>query len=174
MRTFSYALLFIFSNGVYAQQVSIKEHLIEEWQLAKTLTNEYLIAMPADKYNFRPHDSIRSFSQQMLHLAQVNNAMVSNGTGAQRVFPRGRNLEQAQSAQSKDSVIYYVNASLDYAITAIRAMDDAQLIQKVKDRNAEETRFGWLLKALIHLAHHRGQTAIYIREAGVKPPAYIE
>jgi hypothetical protein len=52
-----------------------------------------LDAMPANKYDFHAVDSIRSFAEQMLHLAQGNVGLISNGTSAQRIFT-GQNLEK--------------------------------------------------------------------------------
>ncbi len=153
---------------------ALKAQLVKEWEMAKVMTNEYLNAMPADKYSFKAQDSIRSFAQQMLHLAQVTNAMISNGTGADRIFSPLRRLEKSPSAQVKDSVFYYVNASYDFAISAIKKLDASKLEEKVKDRALELTRFAWLLKAFDHQTHHRGQTTVYIRLVGIKPPAWLE
>ena len=172
-------LLLLFSFGQIANAQSnmsetVRSQLVKDWKLTKVLTNEYLNTMPTDKYSFKAHDSIRSFSQQMLHVAQVTAAMISHGTGEPRLFVRGINLEQRPSAQTKDSVLYYVNASYDYAINAIQKFDMSKLDEKVKVRDMEETRLGWLLKAFDHQTHHRGQTAIYIRVIGLKPPTWIE
>jgi uncharacterized damage-inducible protein DinB len=153
---------------------AVKAELVKEWEMAKVMTNEYLNTMPADKYDFKGQDSIRSFAQQMLHLAQVNNAMISHGTGAARIFSPPRRLEQIPSAQTKDSVVYYVNASYDFAINSINNLDATKLEEKVKVRTLELTRFAWLLKAFAHQVHHRGQTTIYIRLAGIKPPRWLE
>jgi uncharacterized damage-inducible protein DinB len=153
---------------------TVKNQLIDEWEMAKVLTNSYMNLMPADKYNFKAEDSIRSFAQQMLHLAQVSNAMISNGTGVPRIFSPLRRLEKSLGAQTKDSVIYYVNASYDFAINAIKKLDPSKLEEKVKERTLELTRFAWLMKAFAHQVHHRGQTAIYIRLVGIKPPNWLE
>jgi uncharacterized damage-inducible protein DinB len=110
----------------------------------------------------------------MLHLAQVTNAMIANGTGAARIFSPLRRLEQSPGAQAKDSVLYYVNASYDFAINAIKNMDASKLEEKVKERTLALTRFAWLLKAFDHQTHHRGQTTIYIRLVGLRPPAWLE
>jgi uncharacterized damage-inducible protein DinB len=153
---------------------NIKAQLVKDWEMAKVLTDEYMNIMPADKYSFKPQEGIRSFAQQMLHIAKVNGAMISHGTGASRLFTRSRNLEQSPGAQAKDSVVYYVNASYDFAIDAIKKLDASKLEEKVKERTLELTRFAWLLKAFAHQTHHRGQTAIYIRLAGIKPPNWLE
>lgn len=169
------ALLFtvaplMFSVAVRAQfNESVKSQLVKEWQRAKAYTLEYLDAMPKDKYGFKAQDSIRSFAQQMLHLAQDIVIMVSVGTGKERIW-QGQILEQRPSAQSADSVRYFVKAGYDYGIDAIQNMDASKFEEKVKNRNFEETRFAWLLKAFEHQTHHRGQTTIYIRLLGIKPP----
>jgi uncharacterized damage-inducible protein DinB len=70
--------------------------------------------------------------------------------------------------------VYYVNASYDFAIKAIKNLDASKLEEKVKERTLELTRFAWVFKAYIHQTHHRGQTAIYIRMVGIKPPPWLE
>lgn len=162
------------SNSQCILGEAVKDELVKVWEMAKLMTNEYLNIMPADKYSFKAQDSIRSFAQQMLHLAQVNNAMISHGTDVARIFSPLRRLEQSPGAQSKDSVLYYVNASYDFAINAIKKLDASKLEEKVKERTLELTRLAWLLKAFDHQTHHRGQTAIYIRLVGIKPPPWLE
>ena len=171
-KSFFYLALFFLLPLIVAAQFgdSVKTQLVKEWQRAKVYTLEYLDAMPRQKYNFRPQDSTRSFSQQMLHLAQDIVIMVSYGTGKTRIWQE-RWLEPITSAQTPDSVRYFVIAGYDYAIDAIQNMDVSKFEEKVKTRRYEETRFSWLLKAFEHQTHHRGQTTIYIRLLGIRPPA---
>lgn len=156
-----------------AQQLSpdsLKAQLIKDWERAKVYTAEYLAAMPANKYTAKPVDSIRSFSEQMLHMAMGTIGLSANGTGKARIFP-GYNMERSATAQSKDSVSYYVNASYDFAIEGIKAMDATKLSELVKRGNLNESRLSWIMKAHEHQTHHRGQCTIYIRLQGVRPPA---
>ena len=165
-------LLFVLASigfNSYANEDSLKAQLIRDWQRAKEYTRQYLETMPADKYQFRAHDSIRSFAEQMLHLAQGNVGLSSNGTGAARIWP-GRNLEKSVGSPGKDSVVYYVMGSYDYIISSINALDASKLFEKVKRGNFDESRLSWILKAYEHQNHHRGQTTIYIRLLGLKPP----
>ncbi len=148
---------------------SVKAQLVKDWERAKTYTNEYLQAMPADKYTYRPHDSVRTFAEQMLHLAQGNIGFAFNGTGKDRIWV-GRQLEKSATAQNRDSVVYYVNASYDHMIDAIKNVD-ASIFGKSHGRGSfTETRLTWLNKGFEHQTHHRGQTTIYIRMLGIKPP----
>lgn len=157
------------ASQVFAQTDSLKAQLIRDWQRAKVYTQQYLDAMPADKYGFKANDSIRSFADQMLHLAQGNIGLISSGTGAQRIWA-GMNLERAATNKSKDSVSYYVNASYDYAIQSIQNMDASKLLDNAKVGSREAMRLTWISKAFEHQTHHRGQCTIYIRLLGIKPP----
>lgn len=148
---------------------SIKAHYIKDWERAKAYTKEYLDAMPKDKYNFRAQDSIRTFAQQMLHLSQGIIGMIASGTGAQRIS-LGQNLEQRTTAQSADSVMHFVMTCYDYAIESIRNMDVTKLTETAGRGNFMYPRIVWLNKAFEHQTHHRGQTTIYIRLVGIKPP----
>jgi len=152
-----------------ADNDSLKAQLVKDWQRAKEYTRSYLEKMPAGKYSYRPVDSIRSFAEQMLHLAQANVGLVSNGTGKDPIFA-GRNLEKSASAQSRDSVVYLTMASYDYCIDAIKGMDASKMDEVVKKWGLSETRRSWVLKGFEHQTHHRGQCTIYIRMQGITPP----
>ena len=167
---FSAILLLAAMTSINAQLgEAVKTQMIKDWERAKAYTKEYLDAMPKDKYGFRAQDSVRTFAQQMLHLAQANMGLSANGTGKERIW-QGRLLENTVSAQSPDSVNYYVMASYDFAIEGIKSLDITKLEEKNKRGNFDETRYAWILKAFEHQTHHRGQTTIYIRLLGIKPP----
>jgi hypothetical protein len=168
-------LLTVLSFTASAQSLSgdeIKAQFVKDWERAKAYTLDYLSAMPADKYSFRPVDSIRSFAQQMLHLAQDNFApLIAAATGA-RVpeFIKHRDLENSPGAQSKDSVRYFVNISYDFAIQSIKNLSPTRYGEMVTLFKWKETRYAMLEKAFEHQTHHRGQTTIYIRLQGIRPP----
>ncbi|HEY4208671.1 MAG TPA: DinB family protein [Puia sp.] len=165
-------LLAALPAGLSAQSISgddIKNQFANDWERSKAYTQEYLNTMPADKYSFKAVDSIRSFAQQMLHLASANIFLINMATGATPSFnPRG--LEGRASAQTRDSVMYYVNASYDYAIKAVKELDGSKLGEMIGQNGRQASRFAILEKALEHQAHHRGQTTIYIRLQGIRPP----
>jgi len=159
----------VFASAQALSGDDIKQQFIKDWERSKAYTLDYLNTMPADKYSFKPVDSIRSFAQQMLHLASANLGLVNQGTGAQPSFV-GRGLEGRTSAQTKDSVVYYVTASYDYAIDAVKGLDASKYGELAGQGNNKVTRYAWILKGLEHQAHHRGQTTIYIRLQGIRPP----
>jgi DinB family len=177
MKLFFSLLLSSFVFSVNAQNSfgdSLKQQLVADWVRAKAYTQEYLDAMPANKYGFRPTDSTRTFAEQMLHLAGGNILLVSIGAGIPSPFAN-QNFEKSPGAQNKDSVVFYVNTSYDAVINGIRNMDAGKLGQLViwdapRGKRAE-TRLAYLLKAFEHQTHHRGQCVVYLRLSGIKPPA---
>src|ERR1041384_2315666 len=94
---------------------AIKAQMVKDWERAKDYTKEYLNTMPSDKYSFKPADTIRTFAQQMLHLASANLFFMSNVSNDKLPTWLSFTLEQRTTAQVKDSVVYYVMASYDYA-----------------------------------------------------------
>jgi len=170
-----------FLNAQNSPNDLLKQQLINDWERAKAYTQEYLDAMPAGKYGFRAHDSIRSFAQQMLHLSQATAGMVFFGTGSpnniiHHMFLKPRQVfENLTAIQNKDSVVYYVNTSYDFMINAIKSMDFAKLseivTQDLPGGRRSASRLGWLLKAFEHQTHHRGQCTVYLRLLGIRPPA---
>ncbi len=151
---------------------SILSMFVKDWERARAYTDEYLATMPSDKYSFKAHDSIRSFGQQMLHLAQTNMFLINLATDEKPTFG-GRDLEKTISAQSADSVKYYVDKSYDFAINSLKKANPSTLWEMKSfnmGRVLNETRMAWIMKAFEHQTHHRGQTTIYLRVAGLKPP----
>jgi uncharacterized damage-inducible protein DinB len=171
---FILSFLFIVTLQLKAQNLSsedIKSQLVKEWQRAKEFTVEYLNAMPADKYSFVATDSIRSFAQQMLHLAGGNVFLMMNATDQKPPAAfSNRNMENSPGAQKKDSLMYYVTTSYDYCIDAVKNTDVGKWGEKKKIFGFEETRFALIIKTFEHQTHHRGQTTIYIRELKLRPP----
>jgi hypothetical protein len=171
---FGLSILISLKNSViWAQplgQEEIKQIIIKDWLRAKEFTIDYLNAMPADKYSFKPVDSIRSFAQQMLHLDLSNVFLMSNATDSKPLAFGASDLEHSPGAQKKDSVIYYVSNSYDYCVFAINDLP-VNKWGEIKDWfGFKETRFAFMLKAFEHQVHHRGQTTIYIRLQGIRPP----
>src|SRR6187399_3332605 len=130
---------------VNAQSLSaedIKAQMVKEWERSKAYTIDYLNTMPADKYSYVAADSIRSFAQQMLHLAGANVFLMMNATdAAPPPTISNPDMEHSPGAQKKDSVMYYVSTSYDYCINAVKNTALNKWGEKKKLFGFEETRF---------------------------------
>jgi len=163
----------ILSINTSAQALSnddIKMQMANDWQRAKAYTNEYLNTMPADKYSYKAVDSLRSFAMQMLHLATANVFLMSTATDQPPLPWTSFELEKRTTAQSADSVKYYVNASYDFCLNAVKNSDASKWKEKKSVFGFETTRYALMQKTFEHQTHHRGQTTVYIRLNNIKPP----
>ena len=168
---FLFSILSIRSNAQSLSSPDIKAQMVKDWERAKAYTVSYLNTMPADKYSFKAVDSIRSFAQQMLHLSAANILLMMNAADTKPTSWFASDIEHSKTSQNKDSVMYYVTNSYDYCIDAVKNFDVNRWGESTKMFNMfTQTRFALMNKAFEHQGHHRGQTTIYIRLQGIKPP----
>jgi uncharacterized damage-inducible protein DinB len=143
--------------------------LVKEWERAKTYTKEYLDAMTETGYALKPTPEMRSFAEQMLHLSDANFGFASGASGEKSPYAPGA-LEKSTD-KSKAAVTKAVMESYDFAINALKKLTPQQLDEQIKLFGSMDlTRRMAFTKAFEHQTHHRGQTTVYLRLAGVKPP----
>jgi len=160
---FTFGTLFF----TYAQ-TSVNE-LVQDWERAKAYTMEYLEAMPADKYGLKPTPEIRSFAQVMLHITDANYGFASAATGVKSPVEMG--ASEKSEDQSKENVIKLVAAGYDFVIENAGKLTEGQSYGNIKlFGRFEMTRAQAFAKCFEHQTHHRGQTTVYLRLAGVTPP----
>lgn len=163
------ATLLSFTNSPKTANTKTEE-LVADWERARAYTQEYLDAMPAEKMNHKPTPEMRSFAEQMLHLAQGNINIVASATGKARPYA-DKQLEKLDEFKTKEAVNKVVQESYDFVIGILKEMDDSKLAETVKFFNNQEyTRAVAIGKAFEHQTHHRGQTTVYLRMSGVTPP----
>lgn len=160
-------LLFITAHFAFGQ--TDNSEMIKDWERAKAYTLEYLEAMTEEGYALKPTEDMRSFAQQMLHLTDGNFGFAAAALGLESPYGFGAN-EQTED-QSKENVIELVTAGYDFMINGIKDSDPAKMGEKVTlFGRFEMTKAEALKKAFEHQTHHRGQTTVYLRMAGVTPP----
>lgn len=162
-------LLFVLCAPFIAQAQTQIDEMVKDWERAKAYTKEYLDAMPDSGYGLKPTPEMRSFADQMLHITDANYGFVA--AAANEKIPAGmENLEKITD-KSKENVGKMVMAGYDFVIASIKKMTPEQLNGSVKlfDR-FDMTKGAALAKCFEHQTHHRGQTTVYLRMAGVIPP----
>jgi len=171
--SFLFTLLISTFGGSSAFAQFTQSQMIAEWQRAKAYTKEYLDAMPEDGYSFKPTPEIRSFAQQMLHLADANYLFSSIGGGKPsplgQTLPAHNQLEKTAS-QTKEATTKAAMDSYDFVISTLQGITPDQWQETIKFGKTDITRAGLFGKGFEHQTHHRGQTTIYLRLKGVTPP----
>lgn len=123
-------------------------------------------AMPADQYSFRPHPESMTFGELMLHIASTNYAFCA---GLKDSDPPAA---PSPSATDKDTIVKFLAASFDYCSPIISSLTDAQLTAPHNSPDGRLPGREVLLAMYVHVAHHRGQAEIYLRDKGIRPPNY--
>ncbi|MEO6734683.1 MAG: DinB family protein [Ferruginibacter sp.] len=171
MKTIQFLITLCFLSGTihFAQAQTSATDMLKEWERAKVYTKEYLDTMPEAGYALKPTPEMRSFAEQMLHLTDANYAFASAASGDKS--PVGFGESEKTADKSKANVTKLVMAGYDFVISSIKKMTPAQLNENVKIFGRfDMTKGTAIVKCFEHQTHHRGQTTVYIRLAGAKPP----
>ena len=121
-------------------------------------------AIPTDQYGFRPHPDSMDFGQLMSHIATTNYQFCAGLKDAQP--------PAMPSPKEKDAVVKFLNDSFAYCTDVISSLTDSQLTAAHDSPDGHLPGREVLLAMYVHVAHHRGQAEIYLRDQGIKPPSY--
>lgn len=160
------------TNFIYAQNPApTVDVAVRDWERAKAYTLEYLNASTDEVITFKPTADMRSFGQQMLHIAESNYVFGAMASGKASPFTFGELEKAADTYKTKEALTKAVLESYDFIIAAIKGADKSKMGETIKVFNRfEMTRAVAFEKAFEHQTHHRGQTTVYLRLKGVTPP----
>lgn len=147
---------------------------------SKAYTLEIAEAMPTEKYNFRPTDSVRSFGEQMAHIAISSKFLIDlflkgEPMPSQEDFAASAIIEKEMGV-SKEACIKALTDAYNLVTTTYENMSDDQLSETfvvpfdpAQPSFAKEKAFQFIGE---HTAHHRGQALVALRIQGIKSPNY--
>ena len=145
--------------------------LATEWERAQTGALEFIDNIPEEHLHYRPAPESLGFAEQYLHMAEVNYMFAASACGVENPNQiKGADKNEDLKA-SRAAMRGFVAASYAFMIESVRQLDPATLDEPVTFLRWTMPRHVVLAKALEHHAHHRGQTAVYFRINGLKPPA---
>jgi uncharacterized damage-inducible protein DinB len=121
-------------------------------------------AMPAEKYSFKPHPESMTFGELMTHIASTNYQFCA---GLKDSEP-----PDMKTPTAKDSITKVLADSFQYCSEVVSSLSEAQLSAAHNSPDGRLPGRDVLLAMYIHVAHHRGQAEIYLRDNGIKPPGY--
>ncbi len=137
---------------------NVNEQVLKtRWSEAGTKLVGLAEAFPAERYDVKPTADVRSFAEQLRHVAFWNDWLGATLAGDQ---PDGSANElSASSFPDKPRIVQALRGSFQ---GVAQALDSG----KANGTTAENA-----LPILEHVAEHYGQLAVYCRMNGVVPPA---
>lgn len=121
-------------------------------------------AMPPDKYDFKPHPESMTFGELMVHIATTNHQFCAG--------LRDEKTPQLPGPTGKEAISKFLGDSFHYCQDVIDHLSESQLTAVHNSPDGHMPGRDVLLAMYIHVAHHRGQAEIYLRDIGIKPPGY--
>ena len=121
---------------------------------------------PEDKYNYKPAPEVRSFAEQLAHVAEANVRFASLARGQ---APGGGEHHDA-APKSKAEIVAMLKKSFEDAAAAIQSAGEAGLAQPIKLPTRTITGYGLWTAATINAAEHYGNLVVYYRLNGLVPP----
>lgn len=166
MRKLLISLLFTATVVLAANQdTELKTTLVKHFTTSRDFTVKVAEAMPAADYDFKLTAPQMSFGQQLVHLSQTLDFLLSAFSG-QKSNPGN------PKSHGKDDVIAFIKTSFDSAIGKVSALTPEQLAKTYKTEEGTHTGLGLLMGALDHSTHHRASAEMYMRAKGITPPEY--
>ena len=148
----------------------MKQTLVGDLERQKKNLLDYVNVAPDSVLKFRTTPGVRTYAQQIHHVASATAGIIGNVLGATDKPPMA---DTTQVFTNKAALAAFVTSSYDYAI---KAVNDAQPPVFM----AEKTMFGmtrngmrWVNGTIEHGAWTLGQTVPYLRMNGITPPSYL-
>jgi hypothetical protein len=133
-----------------------------------------LVAMAEDfpeaNYDYKPSPEMRSFAEQLLHVASINAAFLNGWQTGKFVEP---DLSRKQ-LDTKAKVVAQLKKSITDDTDLITKTGDAAMMTPIKAPFSQKTMvtpMGFWLGASRHMAEHYGQLVVYYRLNKLVPPA---
>lgn len=152
MKIFILCCLLLSAGSVFGQVQSHNEELRKGFNEINDWVLKAADMVPADKYSYKPVDTVRTFGQLVAHIADSYNYFCARGAGnkVEWVTPiENGNTDKATVLPKLKEAIGRCNAAY----------------------SAANAQFGPLMGNLGHTSLHYGNMITYMRMIGLKPPS---
>jgi len=154
--------------------MDIKQGLINELQMEAANTRKMLEMVPADKFDWKPHEKSMKLKNLSVHVAELASwpALVMN-TDELNLATMDYKPTDVKSTQE---LLDLHEGAVNKAAEAIKATPEADLMKPWTLRKGEQIMFQLPKVAVLrgmcynHMIHHRGQLSVFLRLLDVKIP----
>ncbi len=163
------------NTGTAAGSNTIGSTFLAELEHEAKTAREVLSRVPADKFDWKPHEKSMSFGKLASHVAEM-----IGWTGPTLQYPE---LDFAKmdykpfEPKTSEELLEYFDKNLAEAADVLRSTTDEQFMETWTMRNGETVYFT-LPKAAVmrsfvmnHIVHHRGQLSVYLRLNDIAVPS---
>lgn len=155
--------------------MAIKDGLIPQFDVEIAGLRKTLERVPADKFDYKPHEKSFSMIRLAQHLATIPGWGHYTLTTDELDFSQP--LPQPAVATNTDELLSILDKGAADARTQLEKATDEQLLGMWTLRNGENVIFSMTRVAVLrgmvlsHMIHHRGQLTVYLRLNDIPVPA---
>lgn len=149
--------------------------LIAEMEVEAATTRKCLERVPADKFDWKPHERSMTFAKLAAHIAEMFSwtAVTLQQSGIDFAKMDYKPFEP----QTTDELVEYLDKMVAEALDVLRNTSEDIFIENWTMRNGE-TAYFTMPKAVVmrsfvlnHIIHHRGQLSVYLRLNDISVPS---
>lgn len=163
------------STASAASSNNIASALIAEMQQEAAVARTCLERVPAEKFDWKPHEKSMPFGKLAVHIAEMFNWTAVTLQQPELDFSKFdyKPLEPATT----DELVEYLDKNVAEAIDVLRNTPDEVFMENWTMRNGETVYFTLPKVAVMrsfvmnHIVHHRGQLSVYLRLNDIAVPS---
>lgn len=147
--------------------------LIGELKQEATTTRKCLERIPAEKFDFKPHEKSMSMGQLAVHVAEMIGWATVTVKQDQLDFSTDYRPFEPKSTEE---LVAFHDKHVEEAIDALKNTSDEAMMEPWTLRNGEQVYFTMpriqVLRGMVfnHIVHHRGQLSVYLRMNDIPVP----
>ena len=151
---------------VYAQKNPISDHQRRVYGVLSMILVRAADKMPAEKYGFKPVETVRPFGDVVAHIAETQYFFCSAALGEKKENPK---IEK--TGKTKAELISALNEAISYCNKAYGSMTDEKASELIVYMREEAPRVGPLMVNQMHSLEHYGNLVTYLRMNDIVPPS---
>jgi hypothetical protein len=158
----------LFGRSVLPEESDFLPLFARRWQNTVDYSLEVMGAMPEDYFEWQPTPEMMPFGKQFTHAAYWSTFLFGS-------LVKKEALTEPKAFDKGLSMTYFADAG-DFCVGVLEELDPEILFQsglREESNWADHKGMDFLLRAYMHMAHHRGQGVVYLRARGVQPPAFV-
>jgi uncharacterized damage-inducible protein DinB len=163
------AFLLIFGTcPLWAQGSPLSKDLRGDYQNIRDFFIRAAEKMPEENYGFKPSSDVRTFGQQVAHVADDQYNLCAP---AKRETRKAAYTHIEDTLSKKADLVAALKEAFAYCDGAYDALSDASGTEIVMFGTTGRTRFAMLNWNLWHTWEHYGNVVVYLRMKGLVPPS---
>lgn len=153
--------------------MAINEALLSELQTEAAATRKILSRVPAEKFDWKPHEKSMTMQSLAAHVANMFSWVAPTLETDELDFAKG--FEEPSPANTEELLALF-DENVALAAAGLQRTDDETFMKNWTLRNGEEIYFTMpkiqVLRGMVfnHIVHHRGQLSVYLRMNDIAVP----